>query len=133
MGHKFSPEYEAQLLRQAAERGATINGVRMGAVPELQTPRTFKDEGEFQAAVVKLATEFGWDVYHQYDSRRSKRGWLDLALIRPPRVIFMELKSEDGKLTPEQKKLLNLLEKCDGVRAFVFWPRDFEIIRSLLQ
>lgn len=122
MGYRLPKELEAEILARAAQRP--------GVAPE--PPPTFADEGKFQAAVIAKAKECGWTVYHTYDSRRSEDGWLDLAICRPPRLLFWELKSEKGKLTPAQKKWLNLLRKCDGVEADAFWPKDWERIVKLL-
>lgn len=93
----------------------------------------FTSEADFQAKVVAKAKELGWAVYHTYDSRRSEPGFLDLTLCRPPRVEYMELKSEKGKVTPAQKRWLNLLRKCDGVHADAYWPKDWQKILEVLQ
>ena len=37
-----------------------------------------------------------------------------LVLVRPPRVILAELKSETGKLTPEQRVWIVTLAACGG-------------------
>lgn len=58
-------------------------------------------ERELQRAVVSLAHLRGWHTYHTYDSRRSAAGFPDLVLVREY-VVFAELKSEKGKLRPEQ-------------------------------
>ena len=33
---------------------------------------------------------------------RSERGWPDLALVRPPRFLLAELKTDKGMTTPSQ-------------------------------
>ena len=43
-----------------------------------------------------------WRYYHTRDSRRSAAGFPDLVLVRGPRLIFAELKTERGKLTADQ-------------------------------
>jgi hypothetical protein len=67
-------------------------------------------EKEFQAQVVQLATYYGWRVYHTHDSRRSAAGFPDLVLVRPPELIFAELKTEKGRIRPEQADWLADLE-----------------------
>ena len=57
-------------------------------------------EAQFQAVVIEYAELHGWRVYHTHDSRRSQPGFLDLTMVRPPRLIFAELKSEDGNPKP---------------------------------
>lgn len=65
-------------------------------------------EADFQRLVVDLAERLGWWTYHPLDSRGSNPGWPDLVLARWPRaggratVIFRELKTERGKVRPEQ-------------------------------
>ena len=59
-------------------------------------------EKQFQSQVVRIAKVFGWMAYHTYDSRRSEPGFPDLVLVRE-RVMFRELKTEKGRLTPAQK------------------------------
>ena len=58
-------------------------------------------EKELQAAVIELCKLFGWAYYHTYNSRRSVAGFPDLVLVRD-RIIFVELKSEKGRLSEAQ-------------------------------
>jgi hypothetical protein len=55
-------------------------------------------------------------AYHTYDSRRSAHGWPDLVFARRHvrgypggAVMFRELKTERGKVTPEQEAWLEAL------------------------
>ena len=82
-------------------------------------------EAQLQAAVVELARFFGWRHYHAFDSRRSARGWPDLVLCRPPRLVFVELKSAGGRLTPEQRDWLAALAGVPGIEAGVWRPADW--------
>ena len=47
----------------------------------------------------------------------SPKGEPDLRLVRPPRVVFLELKADKGKLTPEQTEGLDLLGPLPGRRG----------------
>ena len=76
-------------------------------------------ERELQKIVLDLAEVNGWMHYHTYDSRRSAHGWPDLVLCRPPEIIFVELKSNKGRLTPHQKKWQHALFLC-GLEAYVW-------------
>jgi len=67
------------------------------------------NEKQLQAAVVDAALALGWRAYHTFDSRRSAAGFPDLVLVRPrlkkhspPRLLFAELKTQRGRLTPDQ-------------------------------
>ena len=70
-------------------------------------------EAEFQTHVEQLAKLLGWEVYHTRDSRRSRKGWPDLVLVRE-RILFVELKSETGELRPEQRIWLARLKEAVG-------------------
>ena len=60
-------------------------------------------EKELQQNVVQMARALGWLVFHPYSSQRSEWGWPDLAMARRGTVLFAELKSATGKLTPAQQ------------------------------
>lgn len=89
-------------------------------------------EKAWLAQVVELASMLGWEHYHPWLSVHSPRGWPDLALVRPPRLVLAELKSEKGKTTPAQDHWLELLGKCPGVEVYLFRPSDLdEVVRCL--
>ena len=97
-------------------------------------------EADFLTAVRELAELRRWLVCHFHDSRREVRrrdgtrlfigdkeasGFPDLVLVRPPDVLFAELKSEKGRLTPNQRNWQEALSECPGVRYFLWRPRDW--------
>ena len=82
-------------------------------------------EQQWQNTVVEAAQLLGWWVFHDHDSRRNQPGFPDLVLIRPPRVMFLELKRETGKLTTAQGEVLGLLEDCPGVEVEVARPSNW--------
>jgi hypothetical protein len=61
--------------------------------------------------VIEMAGRLQWLVYHTHDSRHSAAGFPDLVLVKPPRLIFAELKAEGKNPTPEQEVWLRALEK----------------------
>lgn len=67
-------------------------------------------EKELQDLVEELARRLGWLVYHTYDSRRSAAGFPDLVMVRHGRLIFAELKRQQGRVTPKQREWLQRLE-----------------------
>lgn len=71
--------------------------------------RDAMSEDQLLEWVVDVADLFGWRTYHTHDSRHSQRGFPDLVMVRGRRVIFAELKSANGTLTPEQKGWLEAL------------------------
>lgn len=87
-------------------------------------------EKTFQQMVVELATTFGWRTYHTFDSRRSASGFPDLVLVRD-RVIWAELKSDTGKVKPDQQAWLNALALA-GQETHVWRPADLQDIAHTL-
>lgn len=90
-------------------------------------------ERDFQRQVLDLARILGWHAYHPALSKWSERGWPDLALVRPPRLVFAELKAERGRTTEHQERWLGLLRDCAGVEVFLWRPADLEQIAAVLR
>jgi hypothetical protein len=89
-------------------------------------------ERDFQRQVLALARLCGWDHYHTHDSRRSREGFPDLVLWHPIRgVIFAELKTETGRVRPEQEQVLVGL-RAAGARAYLWRPSDWPMIEETL-
>ena len=63
-------------------------------------------ERVLQGHVVSMARALGWLCYHTYDSRRSAEGFPDLTLARRGEVLFVELKTERGRVTEAQARWL---------------------------
>ena len=66
-------------------------------------------EADFQAGIIQLAELLGWRVYHVarvtgHLRAYTSRGYPDLTLCRPPRLIFAEIKMDrhTSKPTAEQ-------------------------------
>ena len=87
-------------------------------------------EKDFQDTVVTLAKQMGWKVYHTYDSRRSEPGFPDLVLVKD-RIMFIELKSWDGKETPAQAEWMRALGHAEGLVA-IWRPQHWDWIESAL-
>ena len=84
--------------------------------------------------VRRLCRLFGWRVYHTRFSIGSDPGFPDLVLVKPPHVIFVELKTQTGVLTPYQKEWLGLLAECEAPPATAVWrPNDVEAVVATLQ
>lgn len=90
-------------------------------------------EREWLAQIRDLARIYRWTTYHPYLSIRSAPGWPDLALVRPPRLILVELKTEIGKLTVNQTHWLDLLNQCDTLEVDVWRPSHLDRIAELLK
>jgi hypothetical protein len=59
-------------------------------------------EAQLQRDIIELCSWHHLLVYHTHDSRRSRRGFPDLVIVGPRGVLFRELKSETGKMEPDQ-------------------------------
>ena len=92
-------------------------------------------EKDFERQVRDLAKLFGWKYYHPFLSKWSERGFPDVTLVRPPRIIFAELKSEKGKVSPAQQEWLDLLGNVGDkdVQVYIWRPSQIEEIVEVLR
>ena len=69
-------------------------------------------EAELQQAVIDLSRRAGFMHFHDNDPRRNRPGWPDLVLLHTTtgRLIFIELKSDKGRVSPEQHVWMRLLD-----------------------
>ena len=88
-------------------------------------------EREWQNQVTQLMTIWGWRWYHTHDSRRSKRGFPDLAAVRE-RLIIVEVKTDRGRLTIDQAEWIRDLEAAH-VEVYVWRPRDWNAVTAALK
>lgn len=65
-------------------------------------------ESELERAVVGLLKHYALYGYHTHDSRRSVGGFPDWVIIGEV-VLYRELKTQDGTLSPSQSRVRNLL------------------------
>lgn len=89
-------------------------------------------EKDFQRHVIDFAHIQGWWIFFNGDSRRAVPGWPDLVLIREPECIFVELKAEKGRVSPEQETILQKLSLCN-METHVWRPRDLDAIHKRLK
>ena len=79
------------------------------------------------SGVMKLARLKGWLAYHTHDSRHSPSGFPDLVLVRDGQIVFVELKTRKGSLSPSQSQWIDALRKCAGaVQTYVWRPADWK-------
>ncbi len=97
-------------------------------------------EKQFEAQIKDLAKTFGWLYYHTWRSIHSPAGFPDSVLVRPPRLIFAELKSEKGKLSPSQGEWIDVLSACRFseenpilIEVYLWRPSDFDEIVEVLR
>lgn len=97
----------------------------------LQFPST--SERDFTRQIRELATLFHWRRYHTWLAKHSPAGFPDEVLVRPPRLILAELKTEQGKLSPSQIEWLDDLAAIPTVEVYVWRPSMFDEIANCLQ
>ena len=100
----------------------------------------------FQRQVIDIAQMYGWVSHHVPPMRYNGKnplannwgtgglaGMPDLTLIslRGKGIIYAELKSNTGKLSAHQVKVLDLLH-TNGAEVYVWRPRDLEAIAKRL-
>ena len=93
-------------------------------------------ERQLQDAIIELAKLLGWRIAH-FRPAMTREGWRtavqghvgfpDLVLLRPPRLIFAELKSKRGRVDFEQATWLNGLNEVKGVEQYCWRPADWEL------
>lgn len=92
--------------------------------------------------VVELGKTFGWTIHHTLTAwgksgkpitLQGDKGMPDLLMIKPPRVVFIELKRQGvNRMTPEQEAWMELLKACPGVEAYIFRPGDVDKVAGVL-
>lgn len=113
-----------------------------------------QSETSWRNQVVELATLSGWMVYFlEYPTRlvrnirlpnmnRQGKGFPDLTLLRPPRLVYVELKRDRGPQgggehdhvnpTEEQLRWLAAFGGVPGIEPYVWRPSDWdEVVRVL--
>ena len=99
-------------------------------------------EAQFQRQVLQLAKLTGWRTAHFRASLNQRgewqtavagdgKGYPDLTLIRD-RVLFIELKTDRGVLSPEQREWRDALLAA-GADWRLWRPRDWELIEATLK
>lgn len=84
-------------------------------------------ENEFLAKVRETCRWMGLAVYHTHRSDRSEPGFPDLVIVGSNAIMFRELKTDKGKVTPPQIYWLGILEDL-GLDVGVWRPQDFQMI-----
>ena len=99
-------------------------------------------ERAWQAQVTDLAKVLGWP-HAYFRPARTERGWRtpvsgpkgagfpDLVLVRGDRLVFAELKAQDGRLTPDQRHVLGVLGKA--AECHVWRPADLNAVLEVLR
>jgi hypothetical protein len=99
-------------------------------------------EKDLQKQIIDLGHLYGWRIAHFRPALRQSghystpvgadgAGWPDLTLVKGRRLIFAEIKAQDGKTSTEQDIWLDCLEKT-GATVFIWKPSDWDDIQRVL-
>lgn len=89
-------------------------------------------EADFLHQVEDVARLYGWKAHHEFRTdKRTPGGWPDLALCKGARLIFAELKKEDGRLSVKQRDWLIALDGTP-VEVALWRPSDMPTILRVL-
>jgi len=98
----------------------------------METKRVLRvTERAFAGQVEDLCRLFQWRYYHSWNSMHSPPGFPDYLLLKGARLLFVELKTDTGKLTIPQRDWLTALAAA-GKDVFLWRPQDFEEVRDIL-
>lgn len=99
------------------------------------------NEKDWQSRVTEYATLRGWTWAHFRPAQNKNGVWRtamagtpgypDLTLVRD-RVIFVELKTDVGRMKPTQVDWLTKLRSA-GAEAYVLRPSDWDQVQELLR
>lgn len=90
-------------------------------------------EKQFQQQIMELAVLYKWRCYHTWSSMHSAGGFPDLVMVRVPRLIFAELKSDKGKVSIEQEAWLESLRASGKCEVYLWRPSVWESITEVLR
>lgn len=99
-------------------------------------------ETEFATAVEDLLNLYHWRWTHSRPAWSNKgwrtpikgdKGFPDYCAVRPPRLLFIELKDQYSKLSLEQEAWLNDLRQCPTVECYLWRPDQWEEVVTTLK
>jgi hypothetical protein len=121
--------------RSAAGRRAAVEGP--GRVPPGAARATLAqhiNEDDLLSNVIHAARIHGWLVHHCRAARtadgwrtpvQGNRGFPDLVLAKPGRLILAELKAQRGRLSAEQVVWRGVLDLVPAVEVYEWRPADW--------
>ncbi len=102
-------------------------------LPPLKKERGVITEKDLREQIRDLCKVLGYKFYFSWTSIHSPRGMPDLILVKPPRILFVELKTDKGQVSEYQKEWLDILNECPGCEVYVVRPSDIEEFAKVLQ
>lgn len=101
-------------------------------------------EDEFAKRIEETLDWLKLRWHHETDSRKSKAGFPDYCIVGPYGILFLEIKSAKGKVSPKQKEWIEDLASAEAVSdasdsfhpavtAYVAYPEDWDRVLSDLK
>ena len=89
-------------------------------------PNFQMSEKDLLQAVRDMAQVYGWMQYHTWRSIHSPAGFPDLVLVNitQHRIVYAELKTMKGIVTPAQQAWLDALRAC-GQETYLWRPMEW--------
>ncbi len=98
--------------------------------------RLKETEADFASWVEGMFEQFGFEFSHTYEqrvyARRSTIGFYDYVAIKVPRFLLVELKSETGKVSPEQRYWLDMGSQIEVVETYIWRTSDRPEIEQII-
>jgi hypothetical protein len=100
-----------------------------------------QSEWQFQNFVIARAINNGWSYYHAPDNKPDKngrvqsgivKGFPDLVLVKGAVLVFVELKTETGRISPEQTVWLARLA-ATGCETHIWRPSQWKEVNDYLE
>jgi hypothetical protein len=99
-------------------------------------------ESELQSVVIDLLNAFNWRFTHFRPAMRQSGRWStpisghagypDITATKNGAILFIELKSEKGRIRPDQHEWLNDLSINPHIEAYVLRPGDIDALTRRL-
>ena len=90
-------------------------------------------EEAFFEQIRELAQRTHWKLYHTYDSRRSYGGFFDVVAGKAGHpLVLAELKTEKGKLTPDQMEWQEIVRQSTGLQQYLWRPAQLQAIADIM-
>jgi|PlaIllAssembly_1097288.scaffolds.fasta_scaffold219083_3 hypothetical protein len=86
-------------------------------------------EDELLTHVLDIAWLYKWRRYHVRNSKQGiiqgETGFPDVVLVKRERLLFIELKKQDGRTSPDQRAWIADLLAVPGIETFIWRPSDW--------
>jgi len=120
----------------------TRDNEEYGPTPPAPT-RPMLEEADWMGAVGEALDWLGWSWIH-HRAARTAAGWVtatqgnaaagfpDIVAVRPPRVLWLELKLDKGRVSPEQEDWLATLNDSGQEAHLIRLPREWDRLMELV-